>query len=91
MDIPCWAELVQYGAMEVIEREYGAYLYDTEQDYAISLLIDTENIPPLGREYFPPPGHSPRPPHRRRSAGDSLTGSLTPRCLLACLQLRGTS
>jgi hypothetical protein len=48
MEIPCWSELVQYGAGEVIQREYGNYITETEQDYAISLLIDLETVPPLG-------------------------------------------
>lgn len=50
MEIPCWSELVQYGAGEVIQREYGNYITQTEQDYAISLLIDIESVPPLGEE-----------------------------------------
>jgi actin related protein 2/3 complex subunit 2 len=48
MDIPCWGELVQYGAMEIIQREYGQYVTDTEQDYAISLQIDVETVPEIG-------------------------------------------
>lgn len=50
MDIPCWGELVQYGASEVINREYGAFITETEQDYAVSLLIDTETVPEVGGE-----------------------------------------
>ncbi|KAK4048637.1 Arp complex subunit [Microbotryomycetes sp. JL201] len=45
MDIPCWNELAQYGAMEVIEREYGAFVTETEPDYVVSLLIDLEQLP----------------------------------------------
>ncbi|ORY73650.1 Arp2/3 complex, 34 kd subunit p34-Arc-domain-containing protein [Leucosporidium creatinivorum] len=48
MDIPCWGELVQYGALEVIQREYGQFVTETEQDYAVSLLIDTETVPEAG-------------------------------------------
>ena len=62
MDLPCWAELVQYGAHEVMQREYGDYLTDTEHDYAVSLLIDLDNVPALGRQSPPchPPPHSAR-------------------------------
>lgn len=52
MDIPCWDELVQYGAMEIIQREYGNYVTETETDYNVSLLIDTETFPGEGGESF---------------------------------------
>ncbi|SCZ99639.1 BZ3500_MvSof-1268-A1-R1_Chr3-1g06178 [Microbotryum saponariae] len=45
MDIPCWAELVQHGADDLIQREYGAYITQTEHEYALSLLIDVDNLP----------------------------------------------
>jgi len=64
MEIPCWSELVQYGAGEVIQREYGNYITQTEQDYAISLLIDIESVPPLGGEslVWPVTSQPPQPP-----------------------------
>lgn len=36
--------------MEIIEREYGNYLTETEDGYSVSLLIDAENIPEAGGE-----------------------------------------
>ena len=46
MHIRCWDELVKYGAMDVLQREYGALLAShPEQEYNISLEIDLEQIP----------------------------------------------
>jgi actin related protein 2/3 complex subunit 2 len=46
MNIRCWNELVQYGANDVISREYGKYVKaDTEPDYNVSLEFDTEQLP----------------------------------------------
>ena len=50
MEIPCWTELVQYGAGDIIQREYGSFVTQTEQDYAVSLLIDIDTVPPPGGE-----------------------------------------
>ena len=46
MNIRCWDELVQYGALEVLQREYGPLLSNqTEPDYNVSLRIDLEQAP----------------------------------------------
>ncbi|KDQ13452.1 hypothetical protein BOTBODRAFT_33473 [Botryobasidium botryosum FD-172 SS1] len=46
MSIRCWEELVQYGAMDVIKREYGSYFKpDAEPEYNVSLEFDLEAIP----------------------------------------------
>ncbi|TRM65323.1 Arp2/3 complex, 34 kd subunit p34-Arc-domain-containing protein [Schizophyllum amplum] len=48
MSIHCWSELVQYGALDILKREYGALLQDssaTSPEYNVSLLIDLEQIP----------------------------------------------
>jgi len=46
MHIRCWAELVNYGAVEVLQREYGALLKpDAEPEFNVSLEIDLEQIP----------------------------------------------
>ncbi len=46
MDIRCWSELVQYGAMDVIQREYGSYIKaETENEYSITLEFDYNNLP----------------------------------------------
>ncbi|CAE6431573.1 unnamed protein product [Rhizoctonia solani] len=46
----CWEELVQYGANDVLQREYGAYITDPEQGFNFSLKFDLENIPAAGEE-----------------------------------------
>lgn len=46
MHIRCWDELVRYGALEVLQREYGALLQpQAEPEYNVSLAIDLEQIP----------------------------------------------
>ena len=51
MSIRCWDELVQYGALELLKREYGALLQPTaEPNYNVSLLVDLETAPPEGGE-----------------------------------------
>ena len=49
MHIRCWDELVRYGALDIIRREYGSLVQaQPESDYNISLLIDLETAPPEG-------------------------------------------
>ena len=46
MNIRCWDELVAYGALDVLEREYGSLIKaQTEPEYHISLDIDLEQLP----------------------------------------------
>lgn len=46
MNIRCWDELVQYGALDVLNREYGALLLPApESDYNVSLQIDLSAYP----------------------------------------------
>lgn len=46
MNMRCWHELVGYGAVEVLRREYGALLKEeAEPDYNVSLEVDLEQIP----------------------------------------------
>jgi len=46
MHIRCWDELVRYGALEVLQREYGALLAaQPEAEYNVSLQIDLEQVP----------------------------------------------
>lgn len=52
MHIRCWAELVRYGANEVLNREYGALMKgQAESEYNVSLEIDLEQAPTEGGEY----------------------------------------
>lgn len=41
----CYKELLQYGAQEVLEREYGQYIVSPEAGYDFSILVDLENLP----------------------------------------------
>ena len=46
MSIRCWDELVQYGALDILRREYGSLLSnEVEPDYNVSLDIDLEQAP----------------------------------------------
>jgi hypothetical protein len=46
MSIRCWDELVKYGALDVLKREYGSLVKaQAEPDYNASLEIDLEQVP----------------------------------------------
>lgn len=45
MKVKCFKELVQYGAQEVLEREYGPYIVSPEPGYDFSVQIDLQNLP----------------------------------------------
>ena len=46
MNIRCWDELVRYGALDILRREYGSLLLDTaEADYNVSLQVDLAAYP----------------------------------------------
>jgi len=45
LQIRCFKELVQYGAEEVLRREYGQYVVPPETGYDFSVLVDLENLP----------------------------------------------
>ncbi|KAF9499598.1 arp2/3 complex 34 kDa subunit [Pleurotus eryngii] len=46
MQIRCWNELEQYGASDILKREYGPLLLDQpESEYNSSLQIDLEQVP----------------------------------------------
>lgn len=43
--VKCFKELLQYGAQEVLAREYGPYIVNPEPGYDFSVEIDLENLP----------------------------------------------
>ncbi|CAF9909045.1 MAG: hypothetical protein ALECFALPRED_005206 [Alectoria fallacina] len=43
--VKCYKELLQYGAQEILEREYGTYIVSPEAGYDFSVLIDLDNLP----------------------------------------------
>jgi actin related protein 2/3 complex subunit 2 len=45
INIKCYKELVQYGAEQVLEREYQGYIVQPESGYDFSVEIDLENLP----------------------------------------------
>lgn len=51
MHIRCWDELVKYGALDILRREYGNLVSaQAEPDYNVSLEIDLAQAPPEGGE-----------------------------------------
>lgn len=50
--VKCYKELLQYGAQEVLEREYGTYIVSPEAGYDFSVLIDLDNLPADQGELF---------------------------------------
>lgn len=45
IQIRCFKDLVQYGAEQVLQREYGDFIAQTEPGYDLSVLIDLESLP----------------------------------------------
>ncbi|KAL8896965.1 MAG: hypothetical protein Q9192_002811, partial [Flavoplaca navasiana] len=45
INVRCFKELVQYGAQDVLEREYGPYIVAPESGYDFSIQIDLDNLP----------------------------------------------
>ena len=43
--VKCYRELLEYGAQQVLEREYGPYIVAPEAGYDFSILIDLDNLP----------------------------------------------
>ena len=47
IQIRCFRELVQYGAEQVLQREYGDFVTATEPGYDFSVLIDLTTLPDM--------------------------------------------
>lgn len=45
ISVKCFQELLQYGAQDVLQREYGSYAITPEQGYDFSVMVDLENLP----------------------------------------------
>jgi actin related protein 2/3 complex subunit 2 len=45
IQVKCFNELVQYGAQQVLEREYGPYVVAPENGYNFSVQVDLEILP----------------------------------------------
>ena len=43
--VKCFKELLQYGAQDVLEREYGPYITAPEAGYDFSVVIDLQQLP----------------------------------------------
>jgi actin related protein 2/3 complex, subunit 2 len=58
MSIRCWDELVKFGALDLLKREYGDWLQaQPEPDYNVSLEYAIESVPPPGGLVFPHTAH----------------------------------
>ncbi|KAI9711390.1 MAG: hypothetical protein M1828_001935 [Chrysothrix sp. TS-e1954] len=45
ISVRCFDELVQYGAQDVLQREYGPYIVDPEPGYNFSVLVNLDDLP----------------------------------------------
>lgn len=45
ISVKCFSDLVQHGALGVLEREYAGLITDVEAGYDFSLIVDLENLP----------------------------------------------
>lgn len=45
ISVKCFKELLQYGAQQVLEREYGPYIVNPETGYDFSIMVDLEQLP----------------------------------------------
>ncbi|KAI0709873.1 actin-like protein ARPC2 [Earliella scabrosa] len=49
MQIRCWDELVRYGVLDILKREYGSLVRaEPESEYNVTLEVDLEQLPPEG-------------------------------------------
>ena len=52
MAVKCWKDLVKYGALEIIEREFGQWLSkETEDGFDVTLKFEVDQVPELGGTY----------------------------------------
>ena len=45
ISVRCFRELLQYGAQQYLEREYGPYITEPENGYDFSVQVDLDNLP----------------------------------------------
>jgi actin related protein 2/3 complex subunit 2 len=45
IQVKCYNELLQYGAQQVLEREYGPYVVAPEAGYNFSVQVDLDSLP----------------------------------------------
>ncbi|KAI9794203.1 MAG: hypothetical protein M1816_006128 [Peltula sp. TS41687] len=45
ISVRCFRELLQYGAQEYLEKEYGSYIVEPESGYDFSIQVDLEKLP----------------------------------------------
>ena len=45
LSVKCYRDLVQYGAEQVLQREYGPYIVAPEAGYDFSILVDLDSLP----------------------------------------------
>ncbi|CED83441.1 Actin-related protein Arp2/3 complex, subunit ARPC2 [Phaffia rhodozyma] len=51
MAIKCWADITQFGALEVLKRQYGDWISDTvEEGFDVTLRLELDRFPEEGEE-----------------------------------------
>lgn len=51
MAVKCWKDLVKYGALDIVEREFGQWLSkETEEGFDVTLKFEVDQVPELGGE-----------------------------------------
>ena len=45
ISVRCFPELLQYGAQQYLEKEYGPYIVEPEHGYDFSVLVDLDKLP----------------------------------------------
>lgn len=45
ISVKCFSELVQYGAQDVLQREYGPYIVEPEAGYDFSVVVELDSLP----------------------------------------------
>jgi actin related protein 2/3 complex subunit 2 len=53
MAIKCYKDLVQYGALDVMEREYKGMIIGVEQGYDFTIAVNLEKLPSSQGIYGP--------------------------------------
>lgn len=53
MAIKCWADIVKFGAMDVLRRQYGEWLSDEiEEGFDVTLKLELDKFPQAGGPFF---------------------------------------
>jgi actin related protein 2/3 complex subunit 2 len=45
ISVKCFSELVQYGAQDILQREYGPFIVEPESGYDFSVIVSLDDLP----------------------------------------------